>query len=316
MSRHGHDSLAFDDFSPPFFLSLLIASFLTYYPHLFNHLRNYLLTHFNKHFLTHVLTSFFYLILDDHAPRRLPLSPLQLARGTVLIIDESGLTEGTLTETGNRSVAALKSIALHQKLPISYPFYELLVPTDLPLIVLTSSPKGSALCGGPNVLLVVMCPVSGSGQKGDADAPSEAQDSSNAPSHSSTVVDAMEEDGNQGVNGHVQEEEDKADEEDDDDDDEEYEEWITKARMWWATVRMLDVTISDAVAAHCVESFAQARQTDLRLEQNAFHQWLTISRLIAISEGAKEITAEHWSSMRALEAVRVDRAHSARSCQE
>jgi hypothetical protein len=231
----------------------------------------------------------------------------------VLIIDESGLSEGTLTETGNRSVAALKSIALHQKLPISYPFYELLVPTDLPLIMVTSSPKGNALCGGPNVLLVVMCPASGSGQKGDADASSVSQGLSSDPSHSSTVVDAMEEDGNEAVDGQEQEE-DEDEDEDDEEDDEEYKEWITEARMWWATVRMLDVTISDAVAAQCVESFAQARQTDLRLEQNAFHEWLTISRLIAISEGAKEITAEHWSSMRALEAVRVDRAHTAWSC--
>lgn len=229
----------------------------------------------------------------------------------MLIIDETGLTEGTLTETGNRSVAALKSIALHQKLPISYPFYELLVPTDLPLIVVTSSPKGNALCGGPNVLLVVMCPVSDSGQKGDTDASSVSQGSSIAPTHSSTVVDAMEEDRNEGVVGQDQEEEAE-----DEDEDEEYEEWITKARMWWASVRMLNITVSDAVAAQCVESFAQARQTDLRLAQNAFHQWLTISRLIAISEGAKEITAEHWSSMRALEAVRVDRAHTAWGCQE
>jgi Mini-chromosome maintenance replisome factor len=268
-----------------YFLTLLMNTFLLTYFHPFSHS-----------------------ILDDHAPRRLPLSPLQLARGTVLIIDESGLTEGTLTEIGNRSVAALKSIALHQKLPISYPYYELLVPTDLPLIVVTSSPKGNALCGGPNVLLVVLCPVSGSGQKGDADASSVSRGSSSDPSHSSTVIDAMDEDGNEAADGHVQKQEE--------DEDEEYEEWITKARMWWATVRMLDVTISDAVAAQCVESFAQTRQTDLRLEQNAFHQWLTISRLIAISEGAKEITAEHWVSMRALEAVRVDRAHTAWSSQE
>jgi Mini-chromosome maintenance replisome factor len=270
-----------------------------------------LLTLINTFLITY-LHPFFYSILDDHALRRLPLSPLQLARGTVLIIDESGLTEGTLTETGNRSVAALKSIALHQKLPISYPYYELLVPTDLPLIVVTSSPKGSALCGGPNVLLVVMCPMSGSAQKGDGDASSVSKGSSSAPSHSSTAVDAMDEDRNEGVDGQEQDD----DEDEDEDEDEEYEEWITKARMWWATVRMLDVTISDAVAAQCVESFAQARQTDLRLEQNAFHQWLTISRLVAISEGAREITAEHWSSMRALEAIRVDRAHTAWSCQE
>lgn len=221
----------------------------------------------------------------------------------MLIIDESGLTEGALTETGNRSVAALKSIALHQKLPIQYPYYELLVPTDLPLIVVTSSPKGNALCGGPNVLLVVLCPVSGSGQKGDAHTSSVSQGSSSAPSHSSTVVDAMEEDRNEAVDGQEQAEEG--------DEDGGYEEWITRARMWWAAVRMLEITISDTVAAQCVESFAQARQIDLRLAQNAFHQWLTISRLIAISEGAKEITAEHWSSMLALEAVRVDRVHTA-----
>ena len=82
-----------------------------------------------------------------------------------------------------------------------------------------------------------------------------------------------------------------------------------KARMWWATVRLLDVTMCDDVAAQGIESFAQARQSDLRLAQNDFHQWLTVCRLIAVSEGAREITAEHWGKMRTLESIRVDRTH-------
>ena len=215
----------------------------------------------------------------------------------MLIIDESGLTEGTLLETGNRSLAALKSVVTHQKLPISLPYCELSLPTDYPIIMVTPPLSGVPLCGGPAVLRVVLSPLSVNASPlfHTSSNPSASASSS---SSSSTVVDAMDEGYSCSVDGA-----------DEDEDDEMYEEWVVKVRMWWARVRLLDVTMCDDVAAQGIESFAQARQSDLRLAQSDFHQWLTVSRLIAISEGAREITAEHWGKMRTLESIRVDRTH-------
>ena len=83
--------------------------------------------------------------------------------------------------------------------------------------------------------------------------------------------------------------------------------WCQRARQWWATVRETDVIMNETVAIAGIESFAAARQTDTRLTQSDFHRWLTISRLIAVSEGSIEINQNHWDRMRELESKRLDR---------
>ena len=38
-----------------------------------------------------------------------------------------------------------------------------------------------------------------------------------------------------------------------------------------------------------------------------FHRWLTLARLVAVSEGAAEISVQHWRHMRQLEGRRASR---------
>lgn len=218
---------------------------------------------------------------------RLSLSPLQLGSGTVLLVDETSVGEGTLTPTGTRSMCALRSIASHQQLPMSYPYYELKVPTDLPLLLLTCSSSGNSLSGASGALKVVLQP------------PQPVQ-STSCPMEESkdSGIGAMQVADMPSTEGSL---------EPHDRDSEKGLEWLGKARNWWSTVRLIEVSMSESVATEGVDSFAHARQSDCRLTQADFHRWLTVSRLLALSEGASEISSQHWSKMRDLERRRLDR---------
>jgi hypothetical protein len=216
---------------------------------------------------------------------RLSLSPLQLGNGTVLLVDETTLGEGNLSPTGTRSMCALRSIVSHQQLPMSYPYYELKVPTDLPLLLLTCS-TGNSLSGANAALKVVL-------------QPSTLDPSTSCP---------MEESKDNCVNPVYTDMPPTARPlEPRTDDSEKGLQWLRNVRAWWSTVRLIEVSMSETVAAEGVDSFAHARQRDLRLTQADFHRWLTVSRLLAVSEGAGEISSKHWAKMRDLEQRRLDR---------
>ena len=68
--------------------------------------------------------------------------------------------------------------------------------------------------------------------------------------------------------------------------------------------------MKEDLAVSGIESFANARQIDTRLTQSDFHRWLTVSRLLAISEGSQNINSIHWGTMRKMEGERLDRYFS------
>ena len=197
------------------------------------------------------------------------LSPLQLGNGTVLLIDETNLGTGQLNEKGTRSVSALQSIATTQHLPMSYPYYELKVPTDLPIIIFTATSNGASLIGSEAFKIVLR------------DSPSLL------PQDRQGDIEGKDE--WEGVCSDV---------------------WRSRARLWWASVREKDVSMKEDLAVSGIESFANARQIDTRLTQSDFHRWLTVSRLLAISEGSQNINSIHWGTMRKMEGERLDRYFS------
>lgn len=179
--------------------------------------------------------------------------------------------EGALTETGTRSLSALKGVVSQQLLPVSYPYYELNLPTDLPVLCVTSSSSssGNSIFGAETALKVVL--------------------QQRTAGYDPTSGESSRECHEDGVDV----------------------EMLGRARAWWCSVRLTDVSMSESMALEGINSFAAARQTDMRLMQNDFHQWLTVSRLIAVSEGAAEITPRHWDLMRVSEKSRIDRIHIA-----
>jgi len=66
-------------------------------------------------------------------------SPLQLGAGTILLVDETALAEGALSEQGARSAHALRMVATKQELPVQFAYCDVRIPTDLPLLLLSKN---------------------------------------------------------------------------------------------------------------------------------------------------------------------------------
>ena len=263
-----------------------------------------------------------------------------MGKGTILLIDETHLGTGQLNERGVRSLSALQNIAMTQHLPMSYPYYELKVPTDLPLILFTATKNGSCLIASDALKIVLQNSSTSSSSSSYSSSSSSSLFNStnliNSVSHtqqlkevnnqktfgllieSNGIIDPRSLDSStsnlkdceKGVEKEVENEDEREIEKENVWEGESDEVWKSRARQWWATVRENDVVMKEEVAISGIESFATARQTDTRLTQADFHRWLTISRLIAISEGSTEINWNHWNKMREIEGVRLDRYSS------
>ncbi|KZT03570.1 uncharacterized protein LAESUDRAFT_729151 [Laetiporus sulphureus 93-53] len=68
---------------------------------------------------------------------------LQLPKGTVLLVTESGVTEGKLVDRGVLNVAALQKVMTAQTLTYSFPFSQFTFPTDISTIVLSEGSKSA-----------------------------------------------------------------------------------------------------------------------------------------------------------------------------
>ncbi|MEW5299904.1 MAG: hypothetical protein WDW38_002727 [Sanguina aurantia] len=73
----------------------------------------------------------------DHASNRICCSPLQLAVGTVLLLDETVMGAGQLDATGLRSLQSIATCVQEQVLCYDFSFFQQRIPVDLPAIVLS-----------------------------------------------------------------------------------------------------------------------------------------------------------------------------------
>ena len=80
-------------------------------------------------------------------------APLQLAPGTHLLVDETGLSPGQLDGVGVKNIQALRDIITCQKVDVDFQFYSTTLPTDAP--VLTCSRSNSLLPA--DVVIPVRC---------------------------------------------------------------------------------------------------------------------------------------------------------------
>ena len=84
----------------------------------------------------------------DYGVNRLRSGPLQLAPGTVVVLDETALTSGQLRETGVRNVQALKQLVQLQELEYDFQYHQMRVPVDVAVVVLTSAKQGDSVVQG------------------------------------------------------------------------------------------------------------------------------------------------------------------------
>lgn len=87
---------------------------------------------------------------------------------------------------------------------------------------------------------------------------------------------------------------------------------VAPSRQFLAAVRASvcrtgDFSIPEAVAAHVEKDLAGAKQKDPSLTPESFHLWLNLARLLAVSNGEKELTPERWAQALEMEHKRQER---------
>ncbi len=73
----------------------------------------------------------------DYNANRLVTGALQLAAGTHLILDETAMTNGQLSEVGVRNLTALGNVIQWQRLEYDFKYHQLPYDTDIPCLVLS-----------------------------------------------------------------------------------------------------------------------------------------------------------------------------------
>lgn len=63
---------------------------------------------------------------------------LQLPIGTVIMLDETAMTAGQLTEIGLKNLGAIQTMVQYQRLPYDFQFYQLDQPTDQPILIMST----------------------------------------------------------------------------------------------------------------------------------------------------------------------------------
>jgi len=73
----------------------------------------------------------------DFDANRLVAAQLQLAPGTVLVLDETCLSEGNISGQGVKALGALRALVTEQQLTCDYSSYDVKIPLDLPCVLLS-----------------------------------------------------------------------------------------------------------------------------------------------------------------------------------
>jgi hypothetical protein len=202
----------------------------------------------------------------DYDQNYLYPSPLQLADGTVVLVDETRMMEGTIGETGVGSTKAIRSVLNQQILPIQFGFCDVSIPTDYSCIVLVQSNTCQSILDDGDSAKVPL-------QKNCKCDWLLANDTNTDAVKDPTVIP----------------------------EDIFNDEIISSIQYWWAALRQLNVTLDDALSPIAENDFVMARQENEQLEQRDFSRWITIARLIAISLGDSVVTVDHWERMKRME---------------
>lgn len=93
---------------------------------------------------------------DNQGGVRLITGPLQVAAATQLVLDETVLDPGTISETGLRNLAAVQGIMQRQQLSYEFEFFGLDQPMDAPVTVLST---GRTMLKGTGEVIVPLMPT-------------------------------------------------------------------------------------------------------------------------------------------------------------
>jgi hypothetical protein len=193
---------------------------------------------------------------DEESSRILP-SPIQVGVGTVLLITETAINQVELNKNGVKSMQALQSMVLLQKLPVQFSYYQVQIPTEASFIFV-SREESSIINSDSDIVRVHL--------------------------ECSEVVDM---------------------------DIAEDSVSIDDIRLWLVAIRELsERPLDEDMLQFIEEDFVRSRQLNRDITPSTFHNWLTLARLIAFSNGSNIISRVEWDYMRRLENDREKRINN------
>jgi hypothetical protein len=186
---------------------------------------------------------------------RMQPSSMQAAAGTLFLLDETCLSEGTLDSIGVHSLNTVRTVANKQKLCVDFEFFDMKVLVDQPVLVASHV---ASIIGGAEVAQLSLAPTTA-----PATAPSSSSPPQPPPIAVTTALECLD------------------------------EETSEQARVWWAACRYLRTKISPEVGCHLEDTFVSMRQADPSVSATELQAWLRLCHLVAISHGTGDITADH-----------------------
>ena len=108
-----------------------------------------------------------YMPARNYATDRIPLSPLQVGSGTLLLIDDTQMAEGQLGVEGFKSMTAVRSVVATQKLPVDFSYCKVDVPTDVTIVFLSHS--SPSILSPSEVVKICLSPSSSSSSSSGRD---------------------------------------------------------------------------------------------------------------------------------------------------
>lgn len=229
-------------------------------------------------------------------------SPLQLGEGTALIVDETSMSEGRLSAQGVQSVRALSGVCQRQTLQAKFAYCDVTVRTDCPVLAFVRSSGNNYNDGN-----------GGGGSDANFKSLFDNGTSVKIPLKIDTVYTAVEapEDGDLAESGRMDMDEETPPRS---------EREQQRTALYWASVRLIDATMGESLIQKAESDFVAARTSSpssssssssspssgssKMVDQGDFSRWLTVARLLAISEGSGVIEERHWLYMREMEAAR------------
>lgn len=215
----------------------------------------------------------------DYARERLVQTPLQLAAGTVVVVDETRLAPGTLGPAGLRNLQHLRDLAHAQRVRYNFGYHEADFSTDSPVLALCRAGTASLVLGG------------GGGGGSSTSGCASSSSSITVPLCPRTAPEPAVPPAPFRTRG----------------------EFLSQARLYVCGARELPQDVDGAVVAQIQDDFVAARkaaahETGARaITQDTLHAWMNLARAVALSFGEQALSPHAWAHMRHLETQRLDR---------
>lgn len=210
----------------------------------------------------------------DYARNCLRAGPLQLSRGTHLVVDETAMRAGSLSSVGLKNLDSLKRVISEQEVQYDFQYHQQTFPCDIPVLVVAA---GKPLLVQDNVPGLTWVPLRPTAASSGGPVPS-------PPADESLLLAACRE----------------------------FLSALRCLDLGAIDVEVSRAAELDFVAARkaAADGHGVVKGPN-KVDGADFARWITLARLLALSHGEETLTLGRWREARALEIERLARCKSA-----